>query len=230
MIVYGRRVIYELLRSPIKPKVIYLQKGAKFEDELLERIAGEKAVLVSQKEINKLTSTRDHQGIAADIGDFRTFDRKEIINGAIKKGKPVLVTDHIQDVRNLGSLIRSAEAFGFEGVVISSHRAAPITPAVVKSSAGAIFHIKIAIYNTQRFIGEFKRAGGWCVLLDMDGVDIRKAKKLKPFALVVGSEGEGVSKAIKDQADLVVKIPMFGKVESLNASVAGGIAMFYLSI
>jgi len=230
MIVYGRRVVYELLRSPIKPKVIYLQKGAKFEDRLLEKIAGEKAIFVSQKDINKLTSTRDHQGIAADIGDFRTFDRKEIINDSIKSGKPVLVADRIQDVRNLGSLIRSAEAFGFAGVVISSHRAAPITSAVVKSSAGAIFHTKIAIYNTQRFVGEFKRMGGWCVVLDMDGMDIRKVKKLKPFALVVGSEGEGVSKAIKEQADIIVKIPMVGKVESLNASVAGGIAMFYLTL
>ena len=230
MIVYGRRVVYELLRSPIKPKVIYLQKGAKFEDRLLEKIAGEKAIFVSQKDINKLTSTRDHQGIAADIGDFRTFDRKEIINDSMKSGKPVLVADRIQDVRNLGSLIRSAEAFGFAGVVISSHRAAPITSAVVKSSAGAIFHIKIAIYNTQRFVGEFKRMGGWCVVLDMDGMDIRKVKKLKPFALVVGSEGEGVSKAIKEQADIIVKIPMVGKVESLNASVAGGIAMFYLTL
>ncbi len=229
MIVYGRRVIYEMLKSGFKPKVIYLQKGAKFEDKLLEMIAGLNAVMVSQKEINSLTSTRDHQGIAADIGEFITYDRKEIINESIRKNKPVLVLDHLQDVRNVGALIRSAEAFGFIGVVISSHRAAPITPTVVKTSAGAIFHIKVSIYNTSRFIREYKRAGGWSIALDLDGVDIRKVKNVKPFALVVGGEGEGISEIIKKQADIVVKIPMFGNIESLNASVAGGIAMFLLS-
>gem|GEM_PF-6920955 len=97
-----------------------------------------------------------------------------------------MVADHIQDVRNLGSLIRSAEAFGFEGVVISSHRAAPITPAVVKSSAGAIFHIKIAIYNTQRFIGEFKRAWGLVYSFGYGWGGYKEGKKIETFRLGCG--------------------------------------------
>jgi len=182
MIIYGRRPVYEFLRAGGKPKVIYLQKGAKFDEDLLELIAGHKVELVNSRELNKLTSVRDHQGIAADIGDFKTYDRKHIINVSLKTGKPVLVVDRIQDVRNLGALIRSAEAFGFAGVIIPPRRTAPITPAVVKTSAGAIFHIPIAVYNAAKFITEYKRRGGVAVGLDMAGKDITTTKIPTPVA------------------------------------------------
>jgi len=230
MIIYGRRPVYEFLRAGGKPKVIYLQKGAKFDEDLLELIAGHKVELVNSRELNKLTSVRDHQGIAADIGDFKTYDRKHIINVSLKTGKPVLVVDRIQDVRNLGALIRSAEAFGFAGVIIPPRRTAPITPAVVKTSAGAIFHIPIAVYNAAKFITEYKRRGGVAVGLDMAGKDITTTKIPTPVALVVGSEGKGLSDIVRKNVNYLVKIPMFGRVQSLNASVAGGIGMFWIRL
>ncbi len=228
MIIYGRRVIYEYIRSGRKPKVIYIQKGTRLENGLLETISGLNAVVVSQREINKITSARNHQGVAAEIDPLITVDRKEIIRFSKESNKPILVLDHINDVRNLGAMIRTAEAFGFSGVIISSRRAAPITPTVVKTSAGAIFHINISIYNISRFLREFKSVGGWIITLDMKGKDITGVKIPRPCALVVGGEGEGVSQNVLKQSDIVVKIPMRGKVESLNASVAGGIAMFII--
>ncbi len=232
MIIYGRRVVYEYLRSKRKPKKIYLQKGIRLDDDLLNRISGGgyKVVLVSQRELNKITSTNKHQGIAMEVDEIKLYDRKEIIALSLKTSKPILVLDHINDVRNAGALIRSAEGFGFAGVIMPQRRAAPISPALIKTSAGAIFHIKVSRYNIIRFLQEFKKAGGWVIALDLNGRDIKGIKVPTPFALVLGSEGEGISKGVKDQVDITVKIPMYGKVESLNVSVAGGIAMFYLTI
>ncbi len=230
MIVYGRRPVYEYLRAGGKPKVIYVQKGVRLDDDLLEAMAGHRIEMVNSKELNKLTSVRDHQGIAADIGEFKTYDRKHIMNVSLKTGKPVLVVDRIQDVRNLGALIRSAEAFGFAGVIIPPRRTAPITPAVVKTSAGAIFHIPIAIYNAAKFITEYRRRGGVAVGLDMAGKDITTTKIPTPVALVVGSEGKGLSDVVRKSVNYLVKIPMFGRVQSLNASVAGGIGMFWIRL
>lgn len=230
MIIYGRRPVYEYLRAGGKPKVIYVQKGVRLDDDLLELMAGHKVELVNSKDLNRLTSVRDHQGVAADIGEFKTYDRKHIMNVSLKTGKPVLVVDRIQDVRNLGALIRSAEAFGFAGVIIPPRRTAPITPAVVKTSAGAIFHIPISIYNAAKFITEYKRRGGVAVGLDMAGKDITTTKLPTPVALVVGSEGKGLSDVVRKSVNYLVKIPMFGRVQSLNASVAGGIGMFWIRL
>ncbi len=230
MIIYGRRPVYEYLRAGGRPKVIYIQKGSRLDDDLLELITGHKTLLVNSKELNKLTSVRDHQGVAADIGEFKTYDRKRIINASLKTDRPVLVVDRIQDVRNLGALIRSAEAFGFAGVVIPPRRTAPITPAVVKTSAGAIFHIPVSIYNAAKFISEYKKMGGVAVGLDMSGKDITAVKLPSPLVLVVGSEGKGLSDIVKRSVNYLVKIPMFGRVQSLNASVAGGIGMFWVRL
>jgi len=218
------------LRAGGRPKMIYIQKGSRLDDDLLELIAGHRSTLVSSKELNRLTSVRDHQGVAADIGEFKTYDRKRIMNVSLKTGRPVLVIDRIQDVRNLGALIRSAEAFGFAGVIVPPRRSAPITPAVVKTSAGAIFHIPISIYNAAKFINEYKRAGGVAVGLDMAGKDITTVKIPSPVALVVGSEGKGLSDLVKRSVNYLVKIPMFGRVQSLNASVAGGIGMCWIRL
>lgn len=220
----------EYLRSGGKPKVVYLQKGSKLNDGLYELITGYKVMLVSSRDLNRLTGVRDHQGIAADIGEFHLKDRKEIINTSLKVNKPVLVVDRVQDVRNLGALIRSAEAFGFVGVVIPPRRAAPITPAVVKTSAGAIFHIPVSVYNTAKFISEYRKAGGYTVGLDMSGKDITQVNLPSPLALVVGSEGRGLSDLVRRRVNYLVSIPMFGRVQSLNASVAGGIGMFWIRL
>lgn len=230
MIIYGRRPVYEYLRAGGKPRVIYVQKGSRLDDDLLEAMAGHKVQLVSSKEINKLTSVREHQGVAADIGDLKTYDRKRIINLSLKTDRPVLVVDRIQDVRNLGALIRSAEAFGFAGVIIPPRRTAPITPAVIKTSAGAIFHIPVSVYNAAKFVAEYRRMGGVAVGLDIAGRDIVMTKIPTPVALVVGSEGKGLSDIVKRSVNYLVKIPMFGRVQSLNASVAGGIGMFWIRL
>jgi len=148
------------------------------------------------------------------------------LNFAIKSQGILLGLDHIQDPRNAGSLIRTAEAFGVAGVIMTVHRTVGITPALIKASSGACFHLPIAIGNLRQFAIRFKGLGGMVVALDMSGNDIRHAKPRLPLLLIVGAEGPGISASILEVADEVWRIPQVGKVEALNAAVAGAIAMW----
>jgi 23S rRNA (guanosine2251-2'-O)-methyltransferase len=167
-----------------------------------------------------------HQGVAADIGEFPLSPLKDLLQRAFETNGVILGLDHLQDPRNAGSLIRSAEALGACGVILPPVRSVGITPTVVKASAGACFHIPIAIGNLRQFAKRFEEAGGFIAVLDMDGDDIRNAQKLRPLFLIVGAEGEGVSASLKAIAHAVWRIPMLGKVSALNAAVAGAIALW----
>jgi 23S rRNA (guanosine2251-2'-O)-methyltransferase len=167
-----------------------------------------------------------HQGVAADIGEFLLSPLKDLLQRAFETNGVILGLDHLQDPRNAGSLIRSAEALGACGVILPPVRSVGITPTVVKASAGACFHIPIAIGNLRQFAKRFEDAGGFIAVLDMDGDDIRNAQKLRPLFLIVGAEGEGVSASLKAIAHAVWRIPMLGKVSALNAAVAGAIALW----
>lgn len=228
MVIYGRHPIREALKAGIVPKTVYVADGAKLDSDLRRLLAEEAVALrtVPRGQLEQIAKSPDHQGIAADIGEFPLSPLREVLQRAMEVNGVVLGLDHLQDPRNVGSLIRSAEALGACGVVMPSVRSVGITATVVKASAGACFHIPIAIGNLRQFAQRFENEGGFIAVLDMDGDDIRNAKSLRPLFLIVGSEGEGVSASLKGMAHAIWKIPMVGKVAALNAAVAGAIALW----
>ena len=232
MLIYGRYPLREALRAGIVPKTVYVADGTKLDEDIKWMLAEDNVPIRnmprSQFE-NMLKAhgiSEGHQGVAADIGEFPLSPLKDLLQRAFETNGVILGLDHLQDPRNAGSLIRSAEALGACGVILPPVRSVGITPTVVKASAGACFHIPIAIGNLRQFAKRFEDAGGFIAVLDMDGDDIRNAQKLRPLFLIVGAEGEGVSASLKAIAHAVWRIPMLGKVSALNAAVAGAIALW----
>lgn len=228
MVIYGRHPLREALRAGIIPKVVYVADGARLDSDLQWLLTEEGITvrIVPRRQLEQIAHSPDHQGVAADIGEFPLAPLREVLQRGIERDGVILGLDHLQDPRNAGSLIRSAEALGACGIILPPIRSVSITPAVVKASAGACFHIPIAIGNLRQFAKRFEEAGGFVAVLDMDGDDIRKAPKLRPLFLVVGAEGEGVSASLKTIAHAVWRIPMIGRVAALNAAVAGAIALW----
>ncbi len=232
MLIYGRHPLREALRAGIVPKTVYVADGTRLDEDIKWMLAEDNVPIRnmprSQFE-NMLKAhgiSEGHQGVAADIGEFPLTPLKDLLQRAFETNGVILGLDHLQDPRNAGSLIRSAEALGACGVILPPVRSVGITPTVVKASAGACFHIPIAIGNLRQFAKRFEDAGGFIAVLDMDGEDIRNAQKLRPLFLIVGAEGEGVSASLKAIAHAVWRIPMLGKVSALNAAVAGAIALW----
>jgi 23S rRNA (guanosine2251-2'-O)-methyltransferase len=232
MLIYGRHPLREALRAGIVPKTVYVADGTKLDEDIKWMLAEDNVPIRnmprSQFE-NMLKAhgiSEGHQGVAADIGEFPLTPLRDLLQRAFETNGVILGLDHLQDPRNAGSLIRSAEALGACGVILPPVRSVGITPTVVKASAGACFHIPIAIGNLRQFAKRFEDAGGFIAVLDMDGDDIRNAQKLRPLFLIVGAEGEGVSASLKAIAHAVWRIPMLGKVSALNAAVAGAIALW----
>lgn len=228
MVIYGRHPVREALRAGIKPYEVIVADGTHLPNDLLKLIelSGSKVRTAKRSTLRQITGSDEHQGIAADIGEFRTVSLKELLKIALSSSGVLLGLDHIQDPRNAGSIIRTAEALGACGVLLTVHRTVGITPALVKASSGACFHIPIAIGNLRQFAIRFKEGGGTVAALDMSGSDIRNAKPKFPLLMAIGAEGPGVSKGILEIADEVWCIPQVGLVESLNASVAGAIALW----
>lgn len=185
----------------------------------------------SKNNISKLTGSKNHQGIAAKIPDFKYTDISILLKKAKIKEKNILflILDHIQDPQNLGAIIRSANVLGVDGVIIPKDRSASVTPSVIKASSGATNYVPIVkVVNLSRTIKELKDVGLWVV-----GADINSKRFLQDddfmnmdLALVIGNEGKGLSKLIKNQCDFLVSIPNYGNVDSLNASVAAGIMIY----
>lgn len=232
MLIYGRHPLREALRAGIVPKTVYVADGTKLDEDIKWMLAEDNVPIrnMPRSQFENMLKTHGisegHQGVAADIGEFPLTPLKDLLQRAFETNGVILGLDHLQDPRNAGSLIRSAEALGACGVILPPVRSVGITPTVVKASAGACFHIPIAIGNLRQFAKRFEEAGGFIAVLDMDGDDIRNAQKLRPLFLIVGAEGEGVSASLKAIAHAVWRIPMLGKVSALNAAVAGAIALW----
>lgn len=173
--------------------------------------------------------TGNHQGIIAYIPGVEYCELSDILDCAKEKGEDpfVILLDGVEDPHNLGSVIRSAECAGAHGVVITKRRSASVTAAVIKTSAGATEHMNIAkVVNLSVAIERLKEAGVWVACADMEGDPLYKADLRGPFALVVGAEGAGVSRLVKEKCDFSVSIPLKGEIGSLNASVAAAVVMF----
>ncbi len=198
------------------------------------KLAKERGIRVSflpPQALSRISQSSSHQGIAAKITDFEYQEVEGILNNAKKKGKSplVVILDHIEDPQNLGAIIRTVDVLGVHGVIIPKDRAASVTPAVVKASAGATSFVPIArVVNLVTTIKELKKKGVWILGADQlapKSVFEENLGKLD-LALVVGSEGKGLGRLVREECDFLVSIPNLGEVASLNASVATGIMIY----
>ena len=184
---------------------------------------------VTKERLDQLSETKKHQGVIAFAAAYEYAQVEDMLAAAEKKGEPpfLLLLDNIEDPHNLGAIIRTANLAGAHGVIIPKRRAAGLTATVAKTSAGAINYTPVAkVSNLSHTIRELKKKGMWFVCADMDGTRMYDLDLKGPIGLVIGSEGEGVSKLVKENCDLTAAIPMAGEIDSLNASVAAGILSY----
>lgn len=225
MLVYGRNVCEEYLKKVDKVRKIYLQEG--FHDEkLLFLVVNSKIQpkYMPKFELERLANG-NHQGIILDVADFSYTDYHEFINDSESF---VLILDHLEDPHNLGAIIRTSEAAGVSGIIIPKDRGVTVNSTVIKTSTGAIDNIPVSLVtNLKQTIDDLKKNGFWIVGTDMDNsIDYREIDYSGKIALVIGNEGSGISRMIRESCDFIAKIPMYGKVNSLNASVASGIMIY----
>jgi 23S rRNA (guanosine2251-2'-O)-methyltransferase len=235
MFIYGINPVLEALRAG---RVTSLRIAARDDDRFaaLVRLAGEKHVAimrVGSGELDRLTRGAVHQGVAADVRGAQSVTVEDLIVHAMSSpGSPgaplIVVLDQIEDPQNVGAILRTVDAAGADGVVRQSRHAARLDGAAAKASAGAIAHVKIAeVVNIARALEELKDAGVWTVGLAGDAAKRYDEVDLTlPTALVVGAEGTGLRRLVRDRCDWLVSIPMRGQMNSLNVSVATGIALF----
>lgn len=231
MKVKGRNAVREALVSNTNITKILASKSAK--DRVFSEIidlANKKRVKVQFVDNKVLDSECDNnQGLIAFTSDFEYSTVEDILAGAREKGKDnfILILDGVEDPHNFGSIIRVAECLGVDGIIIAKNRACPVTDTVAKVSAGAIEHIKIAkVTNINTEIERLKEKGVWVYACELGGDDLDSANLTGNIAIVMGSEGKGVSRLTRELCDGVVTMQMYGKVNSLNVSVATGIVLY----
>lgn len=232
----GRNPVREALRAGRLIHRLVVAEGAIARGALSEilgmaRRAGVPIERVPRSQLDARAQSRSHQGIIAEVEAFRFRSWREGLTLAGARGEAplVLALDGLTDPQNVGSLMRSAEAFGAHAVLLPSRRAAPITAAVEKASAGALEHLVVdRVANLERGLAECKKEGLWVVGLDAEAErDLRQVELLsEPVVLAVGSEGTGLSRLVRDRADALARIAMAGAVGSLNAAVAGAVALY----
>jgi 23S rRNA (guanosine2251-2'-O)-methyltransferase len=222
----GRRQVFKLLQAQgIKPAGIVRQILT------LAEQANIPVQAVDRRELDKLGGEVNHQGLAAEVSGYPYMDLAALLDITQQASEPpfLLLLDHIQDPQNLGSLLRTAEAAGVHGVVLPSRRAAGVTPAAVRASAGAAEHVRVALVaNLVQAMDRLKTEGIWLAGLEAlpDAQLYTRIDLSGPLGLVVGSEGQGLTRLVQQTCDFLLKLPMLGTVESLNAGVAGAIALY----
>lgn len=221
MIVYGRNAVREALRGPRVVKRVWATKNALREDWLAAAPVTEAAAAV---EIKQICGSGEHQGICAEVSEFR-YARPE---GLLRAQAPLIALDQVQDPQNLGAICRSAECAGAAGVVIPERRAAEVTPAVCKASAGAVEHLPVGrVRNLADFLSEAKRAGRWCYGAQAGaGVRYDRVDYEAPVVLVLGSEGRGLRPRVAASCDELIGIPLRGRIESLSVSAAAAVLLY----
>ena len=229
-IIYGKNAVTEALKAERPIDTVYLLKNAQGMNQIVALAKKQGIVIkdVSEDKLKALCGDK-HGGTAAVMSAVTYCTVDDILENAEKKGKPpfIIICDEIQDPHNLGAIIRTAEASGADGVIIPKRRSAAVNSTVFKTSAGAAAWVKIArVSNLVDTIKTLKKHGVWVYGAEADGTPIDKADLSGAVALVIGSEGFGLGKLVRENCDVVLSLPMFGKVNSLNASVCAGILMY----
>jgi len=233
-LVEGRNAVLELLKSGKDINKLFIQKGERHGsiNEIISIAKGQKIVIVEveKAKLDSMSNTKSHQGVIAIVPPFEYAEVEDILEYAKSKNEDpfVVMLDGIEDPHNLGSIIRSAEGAGVHGIIIPKRRAAQVNSTVSKTSAGAVQYVRIArVNNLNDTIKDLKEAGLWIYGTDMEAPKFYTQENLKgPICLIIGSEGFGISRLVKENTDVLVKILMRGKIESLNASVSAGLVMY----
>lgn len=233
-LVLGRNAVIELLKSDRTIEYVCVSKGdLEGSIKVILGLAKDKGVIIKEVDRRKLDAMSGglvHQGVIAKVTPFKYCEVTEILEEAEKKEENpfIIILDELEDPHNLGSIIRTAELCGVHGIIIPKRRNVGVTSTVYKCSAGAIEHMKIAkVTNINTTIDMLKSKGVWIYGADIDGTDYSYNTNFSgPCALIIGSEGRGISNLTLKKCDVLVKIPTVGKINSLNASVAGGIMMY----
>lgn len=229
----GRNAVIEAFRSGKTIDKLYVLDGCK-DGPVMTIIREAKKTdtiirYVDREILDRLSKTGHHQGVVANAAAYDYAEVEDILNAAREKGEPpfVFILDGIEDPHNLGAIIRTANLAGAHGVIIPKRRAVGLTAIVAKTSAGALNYTPVAkVTNLSATIEELKKEGLWFVCADMGGETMYNLNLTGPIGLVIGNEGEGVSRLVKEKCDYVASIPMKGNIDSLNASVAAGVLAY----
>ncbi len=229
----GRNAVLEAYRSGKTVDKLFVLDGCKDGPvQTIVREARKKDTIVnfvSKERLDSISETKKHQGVIAITAAYDYADVDDILNKAKEKNEDpfIIILDGIEDPHNLGAIIRTAEQAGAHGIIIPKHRAVGLTGTVAKTSAGALNYMPVAkVTNIVNTMKELKEKGLWFVCADMGGTRMYDLDLKGPIGLVIGNEGEGVSRLVKENCDFVASIPMKGKIDSLNASVAMGILAY----
>ena len=231
-LIIGRNPVIEALKANKLIDTIYINPEAKGSITLICRLAKEKGInvkRVTETKLNNMSRGASHQGVIAMGACAEYVSPEDILSIANEKGEDpfIIICDEIEDPHNLGAIIRTANLCGAHGVIIPKRRAVGITATVVKASAGAINYTPVAkVTNISKTIEELKDRGMWFACADMDGELMYKCNLTGSLGLVIGNEGSGVSRLVKEKCDYVVSVPMKGDIDSLNASVAAGVLAY----
>ena len=229
----GRNAVLEAFRSGKCVDKLFILDGC--QDGPVRTIAREARKkdtiinYVSKERLDQLSETRAHQGVIAQVAAYEYSTVEDILAKAEEKGEPpfLILLDNVEDPHNLGAIIRTANLAGAHGVIIPKRRAVGLTSTVAKTSAGAINYTPVAkVTNLVRTMEELKEKGIWFVCADMGGESMYRMNLTGPIGLVIGNEGEGVSRLVKEACDFTASIPMKGDIDSLNASVAAGVLAY----
>ncbi len=229
-LIYGRNAVTETLSSGRELDTLYAQKGAALGKII--SLAKQRGVVVKEVSDERLTAicgTSKHGGVAAELAAASYSTVEDILTTAQERGKPpfIIIADEIEDPHNLGAIIRTAEAAGADGLIIPKRRSASLNATVFKTSAGAAAWLKVArVPNLVDTIKRLKEQGVWVYGMEADGTPYDKADLSGAVALVIGSEGFGLGRLVRENCDMILSLPMNGKVNSLNASVSAGILMY----
>ncbi len=229
----GRNAVIEAFRSGKTIDKLYVLDGCK-DGPVMTIIREAKKTdtiirYVDREILDRLSKTGHHQGVVANAAAYDYAEVEDILNAAREKGEPpfIFILDGIEDPHNLGAIIRTANLAGAHGVIIPKRRAVGLTATVAKTSAGALNYTPVAkVTNLSATIEELKKEGLWFVCADMGGETMYNLNLTGPIGLVIGNEGEGVSRLVKEKCDYVASIPMKGNIDSLNASVAAGVLAY----
>ncbi len=231
--IIGRNPVMEAIRSGRSIDKILIKKG-KYEGSIVPIIkkAKDMGIIIQEADKAKLDSVADgenHQGVIAYVSAYKYFEVKDILKLAEEKGEPpfIIICDKITDPHNLGAILRSANCVGAHGIIIPKRNSVGLNSVVAKTSAGAVEYTPVAkVTNIASTIDELKKEGMWIAAADMDGEQMYNIDLKGPLGLVIGGEGEGIGRLVREKCDFIASIPMSGEINSLNASVAAGVLMY----
>jgi len=234
-VIFGRNPVLEALKSQREIEKLVVIKNGEGSIKRIERMARESKIpiqYVDKKALDRFAGSSKHQGVAAQTSPYKYYEVDDILARASDKGEEpfLMILDNIEDPHNLGAIIRTADGAGAHGIIIPKRNAVGLTETVGKASAGAVEYLPVAkVTNIANTIDKLKALGLWVVSCDMDGELYYEADLTGPIAVIIGSEGKGISRLVKEKSDFVVSLPMEGNISSLNASNAAAVLMYEIN-